>query len=303
MDFEQQLDLAFEGEFLVPRINQQAYRDIYTLEGWLRRLCLASWMRAYGALWQERLDPKLRKNLERLAEKSRQRLHLAAETSEDLIWQSDIGQLLSMLADPQIADDVHHLAGQDQQEITKDFQEIREIRNVLAHNRALSPETYAILRGSIIRLQKIVDHFRSCLLYSTSNILDDDDGDLGSYLAMLLEGNDWSSFQAFVARGNGFIEYVTLPTSPFEKWPDARRLLDVFSDHLECITAFTMNRLGSEFIIVAPEELDEDSQADLCRVFAANPNIWTDVPCEKQHPRFICSPKMWIYENQSPFRS
>lgn len=166
MDSEQQLDLEFDGEFLVPRINQQAYRDIYTLEGWLRRLCLASWMRAYGGLWRQHLEPKLRRDLERLAEKSRQRLHLDAETSGDLIWQSDLGQLLCMLNAPQIADDIGHLAGQDQQAIARDFDEIREIRNVLAHNRALSPQTYALLRSSTVRLQGVVDHFRSCLLYA-----------------------------------------------------------------------------------------------------------------------------------------
>ncbi|WP_329309642.1 hypothetical protein [Streptomyces sp. NBC_01262] len=302
MDFEGQLDLEFDGEFLVPRINQQAYRDIYTLEGWLRRLCLASWMRAHGTLWHQHLDPKLRKNLERLAEKSRRRLHLDAETSDDLIWQSDIGELLKMLTAPQIADDIHHLAGREQQEIARDFDEIREIRNVLAHNRALSPQTYALLRGSIFRLQAVVDHFRSCILYGDSDILHDD-SDLGEYLAILLEDNDWSKFQAFVARGHGFIQYVTLPTQPLNMWPDAQRLLEVFSDHLEHITAFTMNKERDEFIILAPEKLDEDSQAALCRAFAANPGVWTHLPYEEQHPRFICSPKMWIYENESPFRS
>ncbi|WP_327286790.1 hypothetical protein [Streptomyces sp. NBC_01198] len=94
-----------------------------------------------------------------------------------------------------------------------------------------------------------------------------------------------------------------LPTPPFNKWPDAQRLLNVFSGHLEHITAFTMNRLGDEFIILAPDGLDEDSQASLCRVFAANQDVWTDVPYEEQYPRFICSPKMWIYENRSPFRN
>lgn len=302
MDFERQLDLEFDGEFLVPQVNQQAYRDIYTLEGWLRRLCLASWMRAYGALWHEHLNPKLRKKLEKVAERSRRRLHLDAETSDDLIWQSDIGELLSMLTDPKVADHIRHLAGREQQAISQDFDEIGEIRNVLAHNRALSPQTYSLLSGIIFRLQGVVDHFRSCLLYSNSDILDDHDGHLGERLAALLEDNDWSRFQAFVARGHGFVEYVTLPTPPFDKWPDAQRLLEVFSDHLEHITAFTMNRLGDEFSIVAPDRLDEDSQASLCQAFAANPNVWTDVPYEEQHPRFICSPKMWIYENDSPFR-
>lgn len=63
-----------------------------------------------------------------------------------------------------------------------------------------------------------------------------------------------------------------------------------------------MNKDGDEFIILAPEKLDEASQAALCRAFAANPDVWTHLPYEEQHPRFICSPKMWIYENESPFR-
>ncbi|QDO05146.1 hypothetical protein [Streptomyces sp. S1D4-23] len=68
-------------------------------------------------------------------------------------------------------------------------------------------------------------------------------------------------------------------------------------------SAYTSDSRSVGALIVAPDELDEDSQAGLCRAFAANPDVWTEVPYEEQHPRFICSPKMWIYENQSPFRS
>ena len=41
-------------------------------------------------------------------------------------------------------------------------------------------------------------------------------------------------------------------------------------------------------------------QAALCDTFAHNPSIWTYVPFVDQPPRFICSPKIWFYENRTP---
>jgi hypothetical protein len=64
-------DLEFDGEMLVPRINLVVYRQIYALEGWLRRICLAAWMGSFGSAWTQELDPTLRKTLEARVQRNR----------------------------------------------------------------------------------------------------------------------------------------------------------------------------------------------------------------------------------------
>ena len=72
-------------------------------------------------------------------------------------------------------------------------------------------------------------------------------------MADLLVDNDWSRFQACVARRGEFIEYVALPVERSDAdWPDARRLLQVYDECLEGIVSFCLNKLGSEYIVLTP---------------------------------------------------
>ncbi|MEV6525016.1 hypothetical protein AB0M43_23970 [Longispora sp. NPDC051575] len=300
-EVSQTLDLEFDGELLIPRVNTLAYRQIYSLEGWMRRICLTAWMGVFGASWSQHLDPVLLKTLEGRVRRNHQRLHLDAESNDDLIWQSTHHELLSMLTHDSVAVSVHRLTGFDQSFVHNTFDQVRGIRNILAHNRALSRKSLDILQSLIADLEKFVDAFRASILYGAHDILSDDDW-MGNFLAEQLVGNDWSQFQAFVCRKGDFVEYVTLPTAPFDKWPDAERLLKVYASHLDGIVAFCLNKEGDEIGILAPAVLDDQAHIDLCDIFSGNPNVWTDVPFVAQHPKFICSPKVWIYENRSPFK-
>lgn len=295
--------LEFDEEMLIAKINVVAYRKIYRLENWMRRICVAAWMARFGALWSVELEPKLRKALESRVQHNRHRLYLGAESNDDLMWQTTHGELLQMLMAPQLADTIRWITGSDPDFLRGKLQEIRDIRNLLAHNRAFSERTYIILSGLLASLEEAVDTFKERLLYGSFDILSDDDSWIGARLNNLLADNDWSQFQAFAAKRGDFLQYVSLPAG-FESrqdWPDARLLLLAFREHLEGIIAFCINKTGNEFIILTPVVLPDEIQNSLCDAFAGNPNVWTDVPFERQEPRFVCSPKIWFYENESPF--
>jgi len=293
--------LEFDGEMLVPRDNLIAYRQMYALEGWLRRICLAAWMARFGTEWSQAIDPGLRKSLADRVQRNRKRLYLGAESHGDLIWQATYSELVRMLVADSVADAITSLTGANSDFLEAKLDEIREIRNLLAHNRAFSERTRIILSGLLASLEEAVGTFKARVLYGPSEILDDDDGWLGSRLARLLEGNDWSRFQAFVAKRREFIEYVSLPVDRKGGWPDAGSLLRAFRDHIDGIVAFCLNKTGYEFIVLTPAMLSEESHAAVCDTFAKNPDVWTNVHFEAQQPRFVCSPRIWFYENRPPF--
>ena len=53
---ESSMLLEFDGEMLVAKVNLIAYRKIYGLEGWLRRICTAAWMAKFGSAWDQEVD-------------------------------------------------------------------------------------------------------------------------------------------------------------------------------------------------------------------------------------------------------
>ncbi|MEV8052176.1 hypothetical protein [Streptomyces bacillaris] len=295
-------DLEFSGELLIPRINSVAYQQIYEIEAWFRRICLTAWMGTFGSSWTDEIDSGLRKNLESRMRRNRQRLYFGAESQDDLIWTATQGELLQLLTADAVATSVLSLTGAEPKFLKGKLDEIREIRNILAHNRALTRRAHTILAGLLASLEEAVETFRASTLYGQMDILDEADGWLGSHLAGLLHGNDWFRFQAFVARHGDFIGYTSLPVERGGSWPDAGLLLQAFRDHLDHIVAFCLNKSGDEFTVLAPSGLSQEVQFSLCEKFSENPKVWSSVHFSAQSPKFVCSPKIWFYENRSPFR-
>lgn len=256
-------------------------------------------MSRFGSGWVKQLDRRLMMTLESRSGRNRRRLYLGAESHDDLMWSATHAELLQMLAADAVADPVRILTGADSGFLTVKLDEIREIRNFIAHNRALSQRTHTILAGLLASLEDVVDTFKQQVLYGQTEILGENHW-LGAHLEMLLIGNDWSKFQAFVALKGSFIEYISLPVRPFDRFPDARLLLKAFGDYINSIVAFCLNKSGDEFIVLTPRTLGDEEHRAVCDAFAKNPAVWTRIPFEEQSPHFICSPKIWFYENDRP---
>jgi hypothetical protein len=282
--------LEFDGELLVPKINLTVYKQIYSLEGWVRRICLTVWMGCYGESWRENLDPRLRKALESRLRRNNQRVYLGAETASDLMWQATQAELAQMLAAESVAPIVRELTGADPEFLTGKLEEIREIRNLLAHNRALSDRTHRILAGLLASLEEAVDTFKLKLLYEVTK-------DYRNYTD--IEVKDDRPFQGFTAQSEDFVEFVCLPVERSSRWPDARLLLKTYHENLDEIVAFCLNKDGDEFSILMPLKIAREARDNIYKKFLENGAVWTNVSFERQSPRFVCNPKIWFYENRS----
>jgi len=286
VEIDPNADLEFDGELLVSQINYQAYRHIYALEGWFRRICLTAWMIQFGSTWRNMLDPSVRRSLENRVQRNRRRLYLGAESHDDLIWETGHHELIQLLTADDISKSVESLTGASAGFLNGKLDEVREIRNLLAHNRALSQRTQTILLGLLASLEDAVDNFKSRTLYAQGQIIHEPDVK--------------RPFQSFISSHGDFIEYVYLPNRPSGRVADARLLLQNFSEHLDAIIAFCLNKSGDEFSILTPAKLTEDERGAIDEIFANSTNVWTRVPYTKQPAKYACSPKIWFYENQRP---
>src|SRR5260370_21603603 len=116
---------------LVAQVNLLAYRKIYALEGWLRRICAAAWMAKFGSGWNQHVDPKLSKAISGRIARNRQRLYLGAESSSDLIAQSTYLELLQLLTSADIQPTILSLTGATAIFLESKLNETRDIRNLL----------------------------------------------------------------------------------------------------------------------------------------------------------------------------
>ncbi len=292
--------LEFEDELLLPKINSIAYWNVYVLESWLRRICLSAWMGTFGRGWIEEVDPQLRKALQLRLDRNRSRLYLGAELDDDPIWQATHTELLRLITAPSVVDPIRALTGTEPEFIGRKLNEVREIRNLLAHNRALSHRTHVIFAGLLASLEECVDTFKGTILYGRSEILDDDADSGDEYFRSIASGRP---FQAYRARLDRFIEYVCLPVEPFDRYPDARKLLLTYRTALPEIVAFFLNKTGGEYIVLTPSRLEDERHREISEIFCRNPDIWTREPFEQQDSRYVCSPKVWFYENRAAQRA
>jgi hypothetical protein len=123
------------------------------------------------------------------------------------------------------------------------------------------------------------------------------------YVDNLMDGNDWSRFQAFAARGRDLYEFVSLPAERNDHdWPNAAALLKTFASVSHLILSFCLNLSGSEYRVLLPRALSQAEVKLVADRFFNNPQVWTTRPYEAQPLQHVCNPKIWFYEipNLSP---
>ncbi|MFF2089783.1 Swt1 family HEPN domain-containing protein [Paenibacillus sp. NPDC058174] len=295
------MKLEFREEMLIPQINGDIYFSIYDLENWLRRICLTVYMVEYGGNWANHLPKKIKDSIKQKNDRNRELIYLDVDSEENIIWSLTQSELSQLLLNPTIWARVQELIGFSQERLAQKLIELREIRNLLAHNRALSERTYIITKGIIESLYSAIHRFKTNFIYNDSKtIMEDMDDDLSIYFSSKMEGNDWGGFQAFLESNEIIYSLVCLPVNRKCNYPSAYKLLSKFNEVIDNVIAIQVNKTGDEFIVMIPKKLPNEISYKIIDLFLDKDDLFTCKEFESQHPKYICNPKIWFYENRRP---
>jgi hypothetical protein len=164
------MNSEWSGEVLIPAANVTGYQLAYEAETWLRRICLTALLLAEGPAWAANLDRRLRERIEEQSRQNSARWYLGVDAEEELLWSTTHGQLAALLRLPSVAAQIADLCGVQGGFLSDRLATIGQIRNALAHNRAISNDTLTILRGEMTVVNAAVGRFKRNTLYAGSDI-------------------------------------------------------------------------------------------------------------------------------------
>ena len=294
------------GEVLFPGANARGYRLVFEAETWLRRICHAALLLAEGPAWASRLKADLRNRITAESKRNAERWYLGIDAGEELLWSTTHGQLVEILRVPVIQAVLRELCGMDGEVLAGRLASVSSVRNTLAHNRAISDETLAILEGDLTVIRAGVDQFKGKTLYAVSEIVSTSSTPIdlvdftGEFQA--LEG-DFPRQQLFASADRNFVSLVRLSVEPFDRWPSARRLRDALSTASHLVVCVLANKQGSELQVVLPRSLPDQDKIQVLRRFMTKEVLelaWTSTPPELQHAASATWPRLWFYENRRP---
>jgi hypothetical protein len=298
---------VFWEELPIPGANLQIYREIYSLEQWLRRIAYAALIAKYGTHWPGALPADLASSLKKRLRQLSGRVHLDCENSDNAIWLLTLDELQRLLLSDATWPMVKQLTNLPRRVLESKISEIREIRNVIGHNRAAGARTVLITEAAAASLRVGIDHFKGELLYDDEsrihlgNIEKDPADGVPKLYAQFLESGEWTDFQSMLSESEFFFALTRLPFDPFDTYLAVKQFLDRFQPLAHDALAILVNKQGDEFTLVWPKDADDGVNQRILRFFFDHHDYaWTETPYESQSPSAICNPWIWFYENERP---
>ncbi len=226
--------LEFKDEMLIPQINGEIYFKIYELENWLRRICLTAYMKEYGADWISHIPFQIVNRVRSRSKQNENFFYFDLDSDENLIWAVTQGELMTILLDDAIAHQVKDLTGFSKSALSQKLEELKGIRNMLAHNRALTSTASTIFTGITVSLFQGIKIFKERILYPPLGHIRVE-SEIIEYFNMGMDDNDWSKFQAFISLDNGIYSIACLPASGSSgTYPSAYKLLLFYNVNSGC---------------------------------------------------------------------
>src|SRR5712692_3937950 len=235
------------------------------------------------------------------SKESEELFYLDLDADDNLIWTATQGELKTLLLEDAIAHQIKALTGFSKSTLSQKLDELKEIRNILAHNRALTNTAITIVTGIIVSLMQGVKHFKNRVLYADLKSGDELTDKVFSYFNEKMERNDWGKFQAVAFMKGDIYELACWPGPNQDSngtYPSASKLLEIYKDVLDNILAIAINKRGDEYTVLFTQKINDGAIKRIINLFIKVPDIWTQTSFEEQNPKFVCNPKIWFYEHQ-----
>jgi hypothetical protein len=315
--------ITFHNDVPFPEHNWVAYQRIYVAEQWLRRIaCTALYglhgRNILGALPEE----QLRQDLKRRQKMFPDRAYLGSDEADEAIWLTTLDELRALLTDDSILPMVKKLTGLNKTLLSSKLDEIREVRNIVGHNRPVSIRTLQILDADLVALSQGIERFKEKIFGFQATLFDCDlqgrsqkparsESTLAVTFAHLLAETPsrWHPSALRLAESEHFYFAVVLPeefrdavVTEDEKWIgrwiDLQVLLNRFADALPMVLAFLVTRGGDSYGVTWPKKARESEQMAVIETFLSSADeIWDGEEYVLQDERLICHPKVWFHSN------
>jgi len=303
-------NVQFVSELPFPETNALVYRELYEYEQLIRRLAHAALVAKAGAQWAGVLPAELlAERKKRLANLS-SRIYLNCENSMNLVWITTMEELRTILTMDSTWPFVREFSGYQKEFLVNKLSEVIEIRNVIGHNRATTPDTVIVWRGIATSLRPGLDKFKTVILYRGDEeihlpTLDavEHGSQVVAYYAKRLHGDYRSGLQPMLAESKYFYSLTFLPVETDGDWVRIAGLLEAFEYTSKNVFCFMINKSGNEFSVVWPKNLPGQVNDQIIDVFwQSAQKVWTHTTYQEQSAAFVCDPQIWFYENRRPVR-
>jgi hypothetical protein len=315
------LVITFQQDIPFPESNWLAYRSIYVVEQWMRRIALAALMAQHGTPVRGDLPPEVRDSVRKNTEMLPTRAYLGSDNASEALWTTTFEDLRRILTADSLFPTVKKLTGLNRTLLDEKISEITQIRNVVGHNRAITTKTLTILNAATESLSGGIDSFREVVFRHQFHMFDrDQDGEpqvhdlarhpLASHLERWLSETPLRFPPGGIRLGESELLYylavipmeyryeeVTEEEDAVGRYADLEKLLNLLKPSLDAILAVTVTRGGHTISLVWPKALEPEERHDeVIGVFVrVLDRIWDGSDYALQDERAVCHPKVWFH--------
>jgi len=282
--------VTFDGELPIPDVNVALYRKIYVLEQWLRRIALAGLMGRYGSRWNDSLSNDMIRAVKPRLQNLKNRVAFNTENSDNLVWCLTLEELGSLLLSERTWAVNRALTGFDREELRGRVDDLREIRNVVGHNRAATQYTMDIFSAIERNLDKGISRFCDRMLYDLAG---DQESPGISDPVVAFFFRDRSTLGRDQITQDEYFYYAHIFATA-NRPLDLGSLLERFDGPRRAILAFLINRREhGEFALVWPKSATRKEHEDIINLLGG-PSLQEGDDYTTQSPRHTCHPKVWF---------
>jgi hypothetical protein len=307
-------NITFYEDLPFPETNIDIYRDIYYAEQWLRRILLAALYANYGEKWIESVPSEILNELKKRRGSLRGRTFLDCENNSNVIWLSTFDELNKLFIGQELWPTIKYFTKFARAEFTEKVQFLREIRNIIGHNRATTEQTLNICHSLVNFFREGIDNFRIKIFKNEEEFEQDlelrDGVEFSTLNMQLYDQVNPEGSQIFLWESVYFREIFTLPVPTRQhSLVDIAEICDAFKELEPSVLAICINMSGDEYGIIWPKCMPVEYQSKIISKFlSSEPCVWTSKDYQSQTPKYLCDPKIWFYgdeilgQNEQPYR-
>jgi len=298
-------EITFDGEMPFPNLNAKIYREIYSIEVWLRRILYAALVAQHGNKWFDAIPSEVSAELKKKLAMSKGKIFLDCGTSSNAIWLTTFEELRRLLTISDTWTVVEELTDYKKDSFSHQTDAIREIRNAVGHNRAATKDTFVNFHRIADDIKEGIEIFKKFIFHDIDaqlkHVVPPDDNIIdivpGYFRRKCYEIYE-KQFSGMPWLGESKYYYTIFSMSAHlqGRKVDIRELLKAYKKYGDVIMACMIDIEEDGYTIIWPKNASQDLHLGIIDTFFNTEDyVLTDKEYSAQGVKYVCDPKIWFH--------